>query len=193
MFTDYLYDGKTEYARAYENTDVYELGQRLFEAWRHRIQDYQHGDEYRLVDDCAKILGLTEWYEWQQSGSQPAQSNKIEIPLQTPEGPTNPELLKQRESATVMYCVAALKRFAKMQESEVFAVTSEIAMVGQDGIDYADPDRRYHLQSLPGEDFTGLQLLSLLFVGFKQIAPEMDTMMDFQDAYDTALQLYQQK
>lgn len=191
LFTDHLYDGKTQYAQAYKDTPVWKTGQELFALWQRMRPDYQHGDEYRLVDESARILGLAEWFEWQEGAAPPRPSVGLEAPEERPEGTTNPELLKRKEPATVMYLLGALQRFETMSHSEIQGIAFEIGMVGQSGIDYADPDRRYHLRSLPDEEFTGLQLLATMFVGFKKIAPEMDTGLDFEDAYQTALQLHE--
>jgi hypothetical protein len=62
-------------------------------------------------------------------------------------------------------------------------------LLGTAGIDYTKPDRRYSLKSLPGEQFTGLQMLVFMYVGFKKIDPTVNTGLDFEDAYQTALKL----
>ncbi len=191
LFTDHIYGGKTEYARAYQDTEFMKVGQELFGLWQRMMPDYQHGDEYKFVDEAAKVLALNEWYEWRENGPQPAKPAGFEAPPQTPEGSTNPELLKQKHPATVMYCLSALRRFEQMDDNDIRTLTMEVATVGQNGIDYSDPDRRYHLRSAPGEEFSGLQLLALMYVGFKKIAPEMDTQLDFQEAYEAALQLHE--
>lgn len=50
----------------------------------------------------------------------------------------------------VMYCLAALERFAEMPEADVRAVVAEIATVGQRGLDVNNPEHTYRLRSLPG-------------------------------------------
>ena len=70
----------------------------------------------------------------------------------------------------VMYCLAALERFAEMPEADVQQVVSEIALLGQRGLNVNDPEKAYRLRSLPGS-FSGLQLVSYLYVGLRQVAP----------------------
>jgi hypothetical protein len=59
--------------------------------------------------------------------------------------------------ASLMYCLSALQRFEKMRRDEILQVVSEIAILGQSGLDYAVPEQKYRLTSLPGESFSGLQ------------------------------------
>src|SRR6202008_897596 len=77
----------------------------------------------------------------------------------------------------VMYCLAALKKFASMSPEQVRNVGFEIATVGMNGINVNDPKSEYHLRTLSGV-FTGLQLLCYEYVAFKQVAPEMDIGFD---------------
>jgi hypothetical protein len=86
----------------------------------------------------------------------------------------------------------AIRFESRMERTEVFAIASEIALLGQNGIDYADPDRRYHLRSIPDESFSGLQLLALMYVAFKKIDPMVETSLDLKDAYQAALQIYEE-
>jgi hypothetical protein len=105
------------------------------------------------------------------------------------EGATNADLLKEKESATVMYCLDTLKRFENMPVEKIKEIAFEVGLVGTAGIDYTKPDSRYSLKSLPGEQFTGLQMLVFMYVGFKKIDPTVNTGLDFEDAYQTALKL----
>lgn len=179
LFTDWLFSGATTYAQIYRQTDTLDTAQRLFQAWQTMMRTYRPGDEYALVDEFARILGLQDWYVWQ--------------PLEpsSPEGPTNPQLLRAKHPAAVMYCLGALQRFQAMDKDQIFRIGAEIALLGQTGIDYASPEPKYTLRSLPGEKFTGLQLLCFMYVAFQQVHPELDLHLDLQDAYAQALQLFQ--
>jgi hypothetical protein len=68
-----------------------------------------------------------------------------------------------------------MQRFADMPERQIMQIAGEIALVGNTGIDYTDAAKKYTLRFLPGEEFSGLQLLSLMYVGFKKVNPELDT------------------
>lgn len=86
----------------------------------------------------------------------------------------------------VMYCLGALKRFQDMTASEVEAIGREIAILGMNGLDINDPDQKYALKSLPG-NFSGLHLLSLMYVAFKRVRPDADVGVDFSPEYAQAL------
>lgn len=72
-------------------------------------------------------------------------------------------------------------------------ITFEVARVGQSGIDYASADKKYTLRSLPGETFSGLQLMCLMHAGLKRLAPDTDTGMDMDEPFLKALELHQQR
>ena len=137
------------------------------------------GDQYILVEEFARILKLEGWFTLEEDRVQ--------------EGATNPDLLKQKESATVMYCLDSLKRFENMPVEKIKEIAFEVGLLGTAGIDYTKPDRRYSLKSLPGEQFTGLQMLVFMYVGFKKIDPTVNTGLDFEDAYKTAMKLFNTK
>lgn len=89
----------------------------------------------------------------------------------------------------VMYCLDALKKFDSMTPEQVQAVVLEIALLGRQGLDTNDSTPKYKLRSLSG-DFTGLHLVSLMYVGFKQLAPDHDVGFDLSEEYATAQQLF---
>jgi len=86
----------------------------------------------------------------------------------------------------VMYCVGALERFEKMTPEEVQRVGFEIAKLGRSGLDINNSTPSYRLRALPGE-FSGLHLVSLMYVAFQQIAPGEDIGFDLATEYEMAL------
>ncbi len=102
----------------------------------------------------------------------------------SPQGPTNPDLLKAKEATTVRYLLSALERFEVMPRERVSEIAKEIGIRGMEGIDYASSERAYTLRALPGETFGGLQLLAIMYVAFKIVEPLMDMGLDFEDAYE---------
>ena len=76
------------------------------------------------------------------------------------------------------------------QGKEISEVVSEIGILGTKGIDYASPDKTYFLKSIPHEEFCGLHLMCIMYVGFKLIEPNLDTGLDFADAYKMALDVH---
>ena len=92
----------------------------------------------------------------------------------------------------VFYCLGALERFEKMTPDEVQKVGFEIAILGMNGLDVNDSTPKYRLRSLPGE-FSGLHLVSIEYVAFKQVLPQTDIGFDLTQEYEMALTLYGQQ
>jgi len=105
-------------------------------------------------------------------------------------GPTNPELLQGKHPAAVWHLLGALKRFDSLDPRRVMEITFEVARLGESGLDYANPEKKYTLSAYPGESFSGLQLMCLMYAGFKRIAPDQDTGMDLNEPWITALELF---
>ena len=89
----------------------------------------------------------------------------------------------------VMYCLAALEKFAKSGPEARQSITFEIAMLGRSGLDINDSAQKYTLKSMPGK-FSGLQLVSYMYVGMRQLAPEMDPGIDLSKEYEAAKQMH---
>ena len=88
----------------------------------------------------------------------------------------------------VFYCLGALERFAKLPASRTKQIAFEIGMLGRSGLDVNNPDSRYTLHSLPGE-FSGLDLMCLMYVGFKKVDPTVNIGFDLSREYEAALML----
>ena len=63
-------------------------------------------------------------------------------------------------------------------------------MLGRSGLDINNPTKKYQLKSMPG-DFTGMQLMAYMHVGLKQLEPGIDTGIDLEKEYRSALELFQ--
>ena len=72
---------------------------------------------------------------------------------------------------------------------DVREIAFEIAILGRSGLDYGDAEKKYRLKSLTGESFSGLQLMCLMFAGFKRFAPDQDVGVDLEEPFLQALQL----
>jgi hypothetical protein len=92
----------------------------------------------------------------------------------------------------VMYCLDAMEKFAKMPSDKVRQIVFEIAMLGTRGFEINDSARNYRLRSAPGE-FSGLQLVSLMYVGFKQFAPDQSVGFDLAKEYAAAKSLFEKR
>jgi hypothetical protein len=90
----------------------------------------------------------------------------------------------------VFYILSALQIFKGKSTQKVKEISFEIGMLGRQGLEINDPTRKFTLRTLPGE-FTALQLVSIMYTGFKQFEPSMDIGMDFSEEYSLALKLAQ--
>jgi len=186
LFLDDLFRGASEFAAPYRQEESFGLSQKLWQHWQRRAKNLGPGDEYRLVDEFADMIGLRDWYEWRPD---PGRHEATAEPLK--EGTTNPALLTVKQPAAVFYFLDAFKRFDAMTPEQVRTVAFEIALLGRKGLDYAAPDEKYELRAMPDRKFSGLHLMCLMFAGFKRVAPEQDVEMDLNDPFLTALQLHQ--
>lgn len=92
----------------------------------------------------------------------------------------------------IMYCLSAMETFAKMPQEQVKRIAFEIAMKGRTGLDTNEPTQQYQLSSLAGQ-FSGLNLVCLMYVAFKSIAPQTDVGFDLSKEYAAAKSLYGEK
>lgn len=104
--------------------------------------------------------------------------------------PTTPaQKLKEADElyTRVMYCVEAIRLFKDKPPLEVRRITLEISTLlhNQRGLDVNDPSRKYTLTSIPG-NFSSLQLVCYMYVGFKIIDPESYIFPDLSRAYSIA-------
>ncbi|WP_367356930.1 tetratricopeptide repeat protein [Mesotoga sp.] len=93
---------------------------------------------------------------------------------------------------SVMYMVSALQKFDKMDIEEVKRITFEIGLLGRNGLDINNPEKRYTLKSMKGE-FTGLNLLCHMYVGFKIIDSTVDIGVDMENEYKSALAIHRRE
>ncbi len=151
-----------------------------------RAAALEPGDEYYLVDETADMLGLSGWYTWiPDPGTHTVEPDLIA------EGTTDNDLLREKHPAAVWYMLGALKLFDRMQVEEIKKIVGETTIVGQEGLDYTDPKKEYRLATQPDKVFSGLQLMCLMFVGFKRFAPELDSGMDLDEPFSAALEMFQ--
>ncbi len=185
LFLDQLFNGVTEFARPYAKEDTFSRSQRLYEHWISKSNNLGPGDEYNLVDDFADIIGLKDWYEWKIDPMVYERASE-----EQPSLVTNEELLKAKSSASIFYLLGTIKRYDSLPIDKVRDIGFEIALLGTQGLDFTTSDKRYNLHALPGEKFTGLQLMCLMYAAFKKFAPEQDVGIDLDGEYRAALKLY---
>ena len=91
-----------------------------------------------------------------------------------------------------MYCLGAMRRFRDIGPTKAKTVTFEIAMLGRNGLAINDSTQKYTLRSLPGK-FSGLHLVSIMYVGMKAVAPDQDAGIDLSREYAAALETFNTK
>lgn len=85
----------------------------------------------------------------------------------------------------VRWIADALAAFTALGPRRREQIALEIARLGRQGLDIADPAPKYALQTLPGT-YCGLHLLAILYAAFRQIDPTIDIGADFLREYELA-------
>ena len=184
LLMDWLYPGRGEFAKPYRRWEHFGTAEKLFSVWQELRRDWHPGDEYHLVDEFARILELQDLYEWRSDDDinrkailesvralNVEETNWDKEFATAPQGPTNPELLKEKEPATVMYLLNTLERFDKMTDAQIQQLGMEVGVIGMEGIDYTSADKRHAVRAFPGETFSGLQLLCFMYAAFNALIP----------------------
>lgn len=86
----------------------------------------------------------------------------------------------------VEYIKMALEHFQEMQPKQIQDLGIEIGVLGTKGLSINDPTKTYNVKSLDGE-FTGLQLVSIMYAAFQQFAPGQNVGVDFSKEYEIAV------
>jgi hypothetical protein len=107
------------------------------------------------------------------------------------EGISDEELLRSKSTASVLYFLDTLDRFKSLTPDKIREISFEIGLLAQHGVEYDSAKQRYNLRSLPNERFTALQLMAMMFAGFRLIEPALDIGVDLQDEYNVALKLHE--
>jgi hypothetical protein len=74
----------------------------------------------------------------------------------------------------VFYLLDAMRLFSGKSLEEVREIAFEIVILGQHGLDINDPREKHVLRALPMRTFSALELLCIMYAGFKRIEPGMD-------------------
>ena len=89
----------------------------------------------------------------------------------------------------VSYCLQALQLFEAMEQARFMAVISEVAAVGQAGLQINEPGTSRTLKNLPGT-WSDLALACLIHVGMKRLTPDEDSGLGIEAEYQEALRLH---
>ena len=89
----------------------------------------------------------------------------------------------------VFYLLDAMRLFRGKSLQEIQEITFEIGMLGKYGLDINDPQETHVLRALPGRVFSTLQLICIMYAGFKRIEPGMDIGVDLGEEWGMAERL----
>ena len=89
----------------------------------------------------------------------------------------------------VSYCLQALQLFEGMEQQRFMAVLSEVAAVGQGGLQINEPGTSRTLKTLPGS-WSDLALACLIHVGMKRLMPDEDSGLGIGPEYEEAVRLH---
>ena len=89
----------------------------------------------------------------------------------------------------VFYLLDAMRLFRGKSLQEIQEITFEIGMLGKYGLDINDPQESHVLRALPGRIFSALQLICIMYAGFKRIEPGMDIGVDLGEEWGMAERL----
>jgi Flp pilus assembly protein TadD len=89
----------------------------------------------------------------------------------------------------VSYCLQALQLFEGMDQQRFMAVLSEVAAMGQCGLQINEPGTSRSLKTLPGS-WSDLALACLIHVGMKRQMPDEDSWLGIGKEYEEAVRLH---
>ena len=89
----------------------------------------------------------------------------------------------------VFYLLDAMRLFRGRSLQEIQEITFEIGILGKYGLDINDPQETHVLRALPGRTFSALQLICIMYAGFKKIEPGMDIGVDLGEEWGMAERL----
>ena len=87
----------------------------------------------------------------------------------------------------VEYIRDAMQRFKSMDVAQIQNFALELALIGNKGLNINDSEKKHQLTTWPGE-YSGLQVISIMFAAFQQFAPDTDLGIDLSREYRIATQ-----
>jgi hypothetical protein len=79
-----------------------------------------------------------------------------------------------------------MRLFRGKSLEEIREIAFEIGILGKYGLDINDPQETHVLRALSGRTFSALELVCIIYAGFKQIEPGMDIGMDLGEEWRMA-------
>jgi hypothetical protein len=131
---------------------------------------------YRQTEDAAKLHPVDETID----------ANQQFYETHSKSNPTETMMMS-------MYMLGAMQDLDKFSARDVHKIAIEIAMVGVNGI--SPNNKGYKIPSIPNREFGGYEFLAWYYVSWARAIPEKLSSLGlpFHDAYESALQLYNNK
>lgn len=201
----------------------FETAKDLYEEYL-AYHDYKPGEEYELVEYFAETLGMQDFFklknesEFVKDTNQEKESENYikEVLLgdadssdgNSFDGLTDEQKKKQdtfyeqnkdgadpmQTMMMSMYMVGALDYFDGMTKDQIKRIAFDIAMLGMKGI---SPEIKsgYKVDSIPGKDFGGYEMLAYYYVSWALAIPEQlgALGLPFTKAWETAKELWRRK
>jgi len=142
------------------------------------------------VDGYFSLIEENEFRASKMSGS--VESDNDINPEQQAPGKAQVDFAKEPagQSAVTMYMLAALQHFNGMSPDKIKEIGFEIGLLGQQGIDHENMEQRYYLKSIPDKEFTGLQILSYMYVAFQFIDSKLEMGLNFKKEFEAAKRIF---
>ena len=177
----------------------------MYEEYKAYRDDYQPGEEYDMMNyfieqlDCEDLLTTINEKDFVDRTVRKRESTPTGVDETFEKNDDFAAQHKDGKNATEtfmmsMYMVGAMEYFDNMPKDQIRTIAFEIAMLGCGGINPANKSG-YKVNSIPGKDFGGYELLAYYYVSWAIAVPEkLDALqLPFKSAYDTALQLFNSK
>ncbi len=172
-------------------------------------KDRKPGEEYEIVQHWGEDLKMENYFELADEGDYRSRPKTVEEVLDSieadPYGLETDKNFKEKQTkdfletqesigtnqAVMWFMVDALQFFNKMSQEKIKSIAFEIAMIGTQGINPAK-GHSYKVNSIPGKDFSGYQLLAYYYVSWKLAIPEMlsQLQLPYDDEYKLAVTMY---
>jgi tetratricopeptide (TPR) repeat protein len=192
-FTKHMQPSKQEMDKA----------QAFYEEFLEYKDDKLPAEEYELVENWGKDLGLDTFYDLLDENEFRSKddfaNNILDKIIEDPFDLNSDQefktqemekfLKKQKElglnTAVAMYMVDAINYFNPMSKEQIKEIAFEIAMQGTQGY---NPELKYRLNSIPNIVFSGYKILAYYYVSWALAIPEMlkELKLPFDDEYKLA-------
>jgi hypothetical protein len=173
------------------------LAREFYAEYLNYLKNDKSLDAHLLILKWAKELRIENYFslieENDYRNSKAPDEDILQEPEPTPKNRIDYSQEPAGQAAVTMYCLSALQQFEGMELTEIQKVGFEIGLLGKQGIDPSNHDKKYTLTSIPGKEFTGLKLLAYMYAAFQVIDPFLDTGLSFKKEYEAAKKLHEKK